>query len=214
MFNIAEKDEAAGYVAHAVAKNFDKLPEAVGNNLLFKLAEKDKAAGYVAWAVAENFDTLPEAVGNNLLFKLAEKDKAAGYVAWAVAENFDTLPEAVGNNLLFNIAEKDEAAGYVAFAVAENFDKLPEAVRNLLDRLQEPLQRVIEVLSLHEERWYEEQALQQALHLITNTLSKLSLDFVLKILNKLSDCEHETVRIKASKMLKDIFEDSEDKKEC
>jgi HEAT repeat protein len=143
------------------------------------------------------------------LFKLAEKDKAAGYVALAVANNFDKLPEAV-RNLLFKLAEKDKAAGYVAWAVAFNFDKLPEGVRNLLDRLQEPLQQVIEDFSRGGDVWYRYE--EQALHLVSNALPKLNLDFVLKILKELSRCEDKTVRIKAAKMLNDIFDDSEAKK--
>jgi AAA+ superfamily predicted ATPase len=208
LFKLSEKDEAAGAVALAVAENFDKLPEDVRTNLLFKLAEKDEAAWVLELAVADFFDKLPEDV-RNLLFNLAEKDKAAGVVAFAVANNFDKFPEAVRNKLLFKLAEKDKAAGVVAFAVANNFDKLPEAVRNLLDRLQEPLQQVIEAYSKDEERRYKE----QALHLISNALPKLNLDFVLKILKELCDCEDETVRIKAAKMLKDIFGDLEGKKE-
>ena len=39
------------------------------------------------------------------------------------------------------------------------------------------------------------------------------MDFVSKILKELSECEHETVRIEAAKMLKDIFDDSEAKKD-
>ena len=76
----------------------------------------------------------------------------------------------------------------------------------MLDRLQKPLQQVIEDLSRSKARWFEEEALQ----LISNARPKLNRDFVLKILNELSECEDETVRIKASKMLKEIFDDSED----
>jgi Mg/Co/Ni transporter MgtE len=234
LFKLAEKDEAAWAVASEVAYNFDKLPEDV-KNLLFKLSEKDKAAGAVAYTVAANFDKLPENVRNllfklkaawavshavavnfdklpenvrNLLFKLSEKDKAAWAVAHAVAANFDKLPENV-RNLLFKLAEKDKAAWAVSHAVAANFDKLPEDVRNLLDTLQKPLQQVIEVYSKAEERRYKE----QALHMISNALSKLNLIFVSKILKELSECEDETVRIKALKMLKDIFDVPEGKKE-
>jgi hypothetical protein len=78
----------------------------------------------------------------------------------------------------------------------------------LLDRLQEPLQQVIEDFSRSSERGHKEEALQ----LISNALPKLNLDFVLKILKELRVCEDETVRINASKMLNDIFDDSEGKK--
>jgi hypothetical protein len=208
LFKLAEKDKAAEVVALEVAANFDKLPEVVRNNLLFKLAEKDKAAWFVADAVAANFDKLPEAVRNTLLFKLAEKDKAAGVVALEVVENFDKLPEAVRNNLLFKLAEKDKAAEVVALVVAYNFNELPENIRTLLDRLQKPLQQVIEYLSIsvHSDK-------ELALRLISNALPKINPDFVLKILTELSEYEHETIRIKAAKMLNDIFGDSKGKKE-
>ncbi|MCK4735974.1 MAG: hypothetical protein KAT65_26200 [Methanophagales archaeon] len=162
--------------------------------------------------VAANFDTLPDDVRNNLLFKLSEKAEAAGEVAQVVAANFDTLPDDVRNNLLFKLSEKAEAARKVAYAVAANFDTLPDNIKNLLDKLQEPLQQGIEDLSRPEELWHG--GGQQALQLISNALPKLNLDFVSKILNELSECEDETVRIKASKMLKDIFDAPEGKKGC
>ncbi len=62
--------------------------------------------------------------------------------------------------------------------VAGNFDTLLENVRNLLDRLQKPLQQVIGFLSRSEERWHKE----QALNLISNALPKFNLDFILNIL--------------------------------
>jgi len=207
LFKLSEKDEAAWHVASAVAANFGKLPENV-RNLLFKLSEKDEAAWHVASAVAANFDELPENV-RNLLFKLSEKDKAAGDVAMAVAANFDELPENV-RNLLFKLSEKDEAAEDVTWAVADNFDKLPENVRDLLDKLQKPLQQVIEDLSSSVHKWDKE----EALWLISNALPKINPDFVSKILNELSKCEYETVRTKAAKMRKDIFDGSKGKKEC
>jgi hypothetical protein len=206
LFKLAEKDVAVGDVAWIVADNFDRLPDTVRNELLLKLAEKDAAVGDVAWIVADNFDRLPDAV-KNLLFKLLEKDAAAGHVARAVADNFDRLPDVVRNELLLKLAEKDVATWEVARAVADNFDRLPDAVRNLLDRLQKPLELVIRCLS------YDKWSKEEALDLISNALPKLNRDFVLKILNELSKCEHETVRIIAAKMLNDIFCDSEAKKE-
>ena len=144
-----------------------------------------------------------------MLFRVSEKDNAAWDIAWAVASNFDKLSEDV-RNLLFKLSEKDAAAEAVAEAVACIFNKLPENVRNLLDRLQKPLQQVIENFSRSKDRWCKEQALQ----LISNARPKLNRDFVLKILNELSECEDEAVRIKASKMLEEIFDDSEAKKGC
>jgi hypothetical protein len=91
---------------------------------------------------------------------------------------------------------------------AKEFDDLPEEVRNLLDRLQKPLQQVIKDRLRSEDRWGKE----EALFLISNALPKLNRDFVSKILKELSDCEEETVRIKVSEMLNDIFDDSEGKK--
>ena len=125
-----------------------------------------------------------------------------------VADYFYTLPDDVMNKFLFKLSEKDAAAGTVARAVADNFDKLPDDVRNLLDRLQKPLQQVIEDLSKSEKRGNKEDALD----LISNALPKLNLDFVLKILKELSRCEDKRARIKAAKMLNDIFDDSEGKK--
>ena len=127
-------------------------------------------------------------------------------VLLVVAHNFDTLPDDVKNKLLFNLSERAAAVWHVAWIVAHNFDKLPENVRNLLNNLQKPLQQVIEDFSMSEEK-------ETALFLISNALPKLNRDFVSKILKELSECEHETVRIKAAKMLKDIFDDSEGKKE-
>ena len=239
LLNLAEKDEAAGAVAWAVAYNFDKLPADVRNKLLFKLSEKDEAAGGVSWAIVykfdklpmdvrnllfklserraaraiamfveNDFDMLPRNVRNKLLLKLSEKDELASFVALTVKRNFDKLPADVRNKLLLKVSEKDEAAWHVVQAVANKFDKLPADVRNLLDRLQEPLQQVIEISS------QTELGKEQALFLISNALPKINPDFVLKILNELSECEDETVRTEAEKMLKDIFDDSEGKKGC
>ena len=128
LLNLSEKDEASWYVARAITKNFDRLPEDVRNKLLFKLSEKDEAAGDVAWAVAHNFNALPEDV-RNLLFKLSEKD--VGIVAWAIADNFNTLPEDI-RNLLFKLSEKDNVAGDVTRIIVYNFNTIPEDVRNKL----------------------------------------------------------------------------------
>ncbi|MDY6866251.1 MAG: hypothetical protein SVY15_09835, partial [Halobacteriota archaeon] len=123
LFKLSEKDGAAGYVAWAVARNFNELPEDVRNQLLIKLSEKDDAAGGVARAVADNFNELPQDV-RNLLFKLSEKDRAAGGVARAVARNFNELPqdvrdildidriqESLQNYILENIDDEDYVLG-------------------------------------------------------------------------------------------------------
>ena len=185
-----------------------RINREIFSKLLHKLYETD--ATVVAWAVARNFDKLLGDVRNELLLKLSKKDAAALAVVLAVSRNFDKLPDDVKNKLLFNLSEKDAAAWHVAWVVAHNFDKLPDDVRNLLGNLQKPLQQVIEDLSRSEEREEKE----TALFLISNALSKINPDFVLKILNELSGCEDEAVRIKAAEMLKDIFDDSKGKKEC
>ncbi|CAD6492292.1 MAG: hypothetical protein CHKLHMKO_00243 [Candidatus Argoarchaeum ethanivorans] len=89
-----------------------------------------------------------------------------------------------------------EAAWTVAWVVADNFDKLPDNVRDILDKLQKPLQHVIEDLSNSYN--YDKEG---ALELLSNTLPKLNHDFVLKILNELSESKYEPVRTKAEKML-------------
>jgi hypothetical protein len=71
-------------------------------------------------------------------------------------------------------------------------------------KLQKPLQQVIGDLSSSVHKWDKEEALR----LISNALPKINPDFVSKILNELSKCEYETVRTKAAKMRKDIFDGS------
>jgi hypothetical protein len=209
MLKLSEKDEAAWAVALAVAANFDKLPDDVRNRVLFKLSENDKVASNLGWSIILNSSELPDDVRNRVLFKLSENDKMAVGVAWAVEATFNhSLPEDVRNKLLFKLSEKDEAAWAVALAVAANFDKLPDDVKNLLDKLQKPLQQVIEARSKSEKQEDKEVALV----LISNALSKINQDFALKFLKELSECEHESVKIEAAKMLKDSFDDSEGKK--
>jgi hypothetical protein len=184
----------------------DKI-DCSGNYIGFSHSSYSEALPYLL--VEDGYTTrINREIFSKMLFKLSEKDEAAGAVAWVVAANFDKLPDDV-RNLLFKLSEKDEAAEVVAEVVAWNFDKLPEDVRNLLDRLQEPLQQVIEELSKSKERWDK----KQALYLISNALPKINPDFVSKILNRLSKCEDETVRIEVAKMLKDIFDALEGKKE-
>jgi len=191
-------------VAWTVANHFDKLPNDVRNKLLFKLYEKkDMASGYVAWAVANHLDKLPEDVRNKFLLKLHEKnDAVTGYVASAIGVCVAQLPDDVGRKLLIELSEKDKAAQCVAhaIAIAYNFDKVTITVKNLLDKLQKPLQQVIENLSSSEEQRDQEEALR----LISNALPKLNLNFALKILNKLSESDYEKVRTEAAKLLKTI----------
>jgi len=132
LFTLAERDEAAGAVAWAVANNFDEIPERMRNDLLLTLAERDEAAEDVARSIADNFDEVPKRMRNDLLLTLAEKDEAAEDVARSVADNFHKLPEKVRNELLLKLAEKDEAAEDVARSVADNFDEVPKRMRNEL----------------------------------------------------------------------------------
>ena len=50
---------------------------------------------------------------------------------------------------------------------------------------------------------------EETLCLISNVLSKLNLNFVLKTLNGLSESRNENVRTKAAKLLKTISDDSD-----
>jgi hypothetical protein len=130
LLKLSERSSIAQNIAWVVAKNYDMLPDEVGD-LLFKISKIDDAAFNLAWDVYINFDKLPEDVRNKLLLKLSEKDETAWVVAEAVADNFDKLPEVV-RNLLFKLSEKEATAVAVAKAVASNFDKLPVDVRNEL----------------------------------------------------------------------------------
>jgi hypothetical protein len=192
----------------------DKI-DCSGNHIEFSHPSYSEALPYLL--VEDGFITrINREIFSELLLKLAEKNEASGVVAETVIENFDKLSDDVRNELLltlvvkavttemtsdligFNVAAAWAVVGSIVKAMAENFDKLPEDIRDLLelDRLQN---------KGHKER---------ALHLISNVLPKLNRDFVLKILNELSECEDETVRTEAAKMLKDIFDDSEAKKGC
>ncbi len=130
LLKLSERSSIVQNIAWVVAKNYDMLPEKVGD-LLFKISEIDDAAFNLAFAVYINFNKLPDSVRNGLLLKLSEKDETAWVVAEAVADNFDKLPEVV-RNLLFKLSEKEATAVAVAKAVASNFDKLPVDVRNEL----------------------------------------------------------------------------------
>ncbi|MDY6958485.1 MAG: hypothetical protein SVK08_04945, partial [Halobacteriota archaeon] len=145
---------------------------------------------------------LPEDV-RNLLFKLSEKDSAAGDVAWAVARNFNELPEDV-RNLLFKLSEKDGAAGDVAWAVADNFNELPEDVRDILDidRIQKSLQALIRENIGNE---------YGVLRIISKSWTKIERDFLYEILGKLKESEDEKVRLKASDLMRQISESSNER---
>ena len=193
-------------VAWAVANHFDKLPDDVRNKLLFKLYEKkDMASGYVTWAVANHFDKLPDDVRDEFLLKLHEKNDAATmYAAGVIGTCIAQLPDNIGGKLLIELSEKDKAAQCVAHVIARHFDMFTTNVKNLLDKLQTPLQQVIENLSRSEEQRDQDEALR----LISNALPKLNLYFILKILNGLCESNYETVRIEAAKLLKLVSDDS------
>ena len=217
LFERLEKDAAAWVVARAVTNKSDKLPEDI-TDLLFKLSEDDEAAWEVARAVADNFDKFPDDARNKLLLNLSEEDEAVWAVLFAVVYNFDKFPEDIRNKLLLNLSGKDMAVWWSnENAIAYNFDKLPANVKNSLDRLPEPLQQAIganvgiikfiEAIPRFKERL-------QTVYLKANTLSQLYQNFVLKILNKLSESEDENVRPEAVKSLKAISNDSKGNKEC
>ena len=99
LITLADNKDAASDVAHAIDRNFDKLPENV-QNLLFKLADNKNTASDVVYAIAQNFDKLPENVRNEVLIKLADNKDAARDVISTVVDNFDKLPENIRNELL------------------------------------------------------------------------------------------------------------------
>jgi hypothetical protein len=72
LFKLVDNKSAAGYVASAVADNFDKLPEDVRNELLLRLAEDEDGANYVAEVVPKHFDKLPEDVRNALMARISK----------------------------------------------------------------------------------------------------------------------------------------------
>jgi hypothetical protein len=65
LFKLADKEDAAGYVARAIADNFDKLPPNV-QNLLVKLADNKDAVKDIVDAVYHIFYKLPENLRNEL----------------------------------------------------------------------------------------------------------------------------------------------------
>ena len=136
LFVLAEKEDAAEYVAQTIAENYLVFPDKV-RNLLFRLSERDRVARSIVGTVTRDFNKFPDNVRNELLFKLSEKVEVVGAVARIVAENFSHLPENVRNELLLRLSEKEEAVGAVARIVARNFSHLPENVRNLLFKLSE-----------------------------------------------------------------------------
>ena len=216
LFERLEKDAAAWVVARAVANKSDKVPEDI-TDLLFKLSEDDEAVWEVARAVADNFDKFPDDARNKLLLNLSEKDAAVWAVLFAVVYNFDKFPDDARNKLLLNLSEKDAAVWRSnENAIAYNFDKLPANVKNSLDGLPEPLQQVIEanvgIIKFIGAIPGKEEL--RTIYLKANTFSQLYQNFVLKILNKLSESEDENVRHEAVKSLKAISNDSKGNKEC
>jgi len=220
LFKLFEKDDkTALYVVRAVAENFDRLPDEV-RNLLFQFAEKDdEAAGAVAWAVAEYFDRLPDEA-RNLLFQLAEKDdETAEHVAFAVAHHFERLPDDMRNKLLLKLAEKDMAAWIVVKPIAENFDRLPDDVRNLLFKLAEKdgtAGDVADAVARHFKRLPDDVRSKILLKLDEKYIVApyfahaigdyvLSKDLVFDVLQKLSENEDQRTRVRAQKLMREIF---------
>ncbi len=126
-------------VVYAVADDFDKLPEDIGN-LLIDLAKRESVAGDVARAVARNFDKLPDNI-RNLLLELAKADSYTAYhVAKALRYDFGKLPARLRNKLLLSLSKREaNVARQVVWTVAENFDKLPKDFENLLTNLAESM---------------------------------------------------------------------------
>ena len=88
----------------------------------------------------------------------------------------------------------------MSWAVAENFDKLPEDVKNLLNRLQDQLQCVIENLS----RGTSQNKIR-AIEVISNARSKIDKNFAFSVLGSLSRDENEEVGMKAEKLEWTLF---------
>jgi hypothetical protein len=69
---LADNEEAAGEVANAIARNFEKLPENL-SNILFGLADNSNRAKYVSYTIAANFYHLLSKVRTELLRRTLSK---------------------------------------------------------------------------------------------------------------------------------------------
>ncbi len=202
LIKLSGNDRAASDVALIILKNFDRLPDDLRNSLLTKLSENYRATGHVSRTIAKNFNKLPNDI-QNLLFKFSEKDWNARGIANNISENFDILPKDIRNELLIKLSEKDGEKRDVAKTIASNFNGIPENVQNLLDKLQEPLQQIIQELSTGNNKENK----NEALHLISNTWPKMNSGFVSEVLNKLISDKDKTVREEAQGLLKTILSD-------
>lgn len=64
LFTLAEKDEAAWHVAHAVTRNFDKLPHGTRNSLLLELGKKENFVEVIKKIIKDHSRILPENIRN------------------------------------------------------------------------------------------------------------------------------------------------------
>jgi hypothetical protein len=104
LLKLAENDNAAGDVASAIIRNFDKLPADV-QQLLFKLAENDKTAPRLTKTVLSGrTGKLPAFTLGQLLLKLAENDYSASLIL--SARDKIELPENIRNKILTKIEER------------------------------------------------------------------------------------------------------------
>jgi hypothetical protein len=105
MSKVVQEDKTARYLAHAIAENFDKLPNNV-QQLLFEFAEKDNENNFVVgWAIAESFDKLPASIREQLLLKIADKDSVAGIVSSIMKERGNNIPEHIEKEILVKLNE-------------------------------------------------------------------------------------------------------------
>ncbi len=132
-----EKDLRERRVAYRLAKNFEKLPANMRNELLKNLSKvKDiKVREDVVLAVASNYDKLPADI-QQLLQSLA-KDEAPRIreeVAFEVGRNFVKISKRAREDLL-RLLHKDDSENVrleVAATVIGRYSELPTDVRDLL----------------------------------------------------------------------------------
>ncbi|MDY6966288.1 MAG: hypothetical protein SVM80_10040, partial [Halobacteriota archaeon] len=117
LFKLSEKDGVAGYVAWAVALNFNELFEDWRNQLLIKLSEKDGTAGDVARAVADNFNELPEDVRDILDIDRIQKSLQArirknigngDVVLWIISKSWTKIERDFLYEILGKLKESED----------------------------------------------------------------------------------------------------------
>jgi hypothetical protein len=100
-----------------------------------------------------------------------------------------------------SVSDLDEATWCVISVIADNFDKLPEKVRNVLEKLQRYVQRIIIDFSSSKKYGPNESYNKiTAIELIAKTRLKLDEDFAFAVLCKLIEDKDEKVRKKAQKL--------------